>query len=56
MVLARQLPPPPAPSGVNAGHTLSTLLVWVLLALWAASGAVWQARRPSARLAALQVA
>lgn len=53
MVLERQMPL--ATSARNDRDTLSTLLVWMLLACWGAAGAVWQSRRPSARQAALQV-
>ena len=57
--------PPPPPQGVllqrqpdvptasaSPWPSLATLLTWVLLALWAACGAVWQARRPPTRVPA----
>jgi cobaltochelatase CobN len=44
VLLQRQPDTPPAPEATSP--TLPTLLTWVLLALWTACGAVWQARRP----------
>lgn len=46
-VLLQRQPDAP-PTQASASPTLPTLLTWVLLALWAACGAVWQARRPQA--------
>lgn len=53
LVLERQRAQEPVPPDADAGRTLSTLLVWVLLALWAAAGAVWQSRQASVRRVAL---
>jgi len=44
ILLNRQVPDALDPSAALM-PTLSTLLVWALLGLWACGGALWQARR-----------